>query len=174
MLELCLHARAHFGPWFRRHESLSGVDVGLCSSGGFISPAFGRDAVARWRPPPSAGPAVWLDREALRHMEPSISTDAVGDWLYEHEASVDPRAYHRTLRAACEAVGVRLLEGVSAASLSFSGQERPTGEDVPIAASVLTSNGREIDASAVILACGAWARELLPLASFPVKGQMLR
>jgi len=167
LLDLCLRSRAHFGPWLRRLEALSGVDVGLCSRGGFIAPAFERDAVVKWTPPRSAGPAVWLGPDAVRDLEPSLSAEAVGGWWYEREASVDPRALHHALREACGKLGVRIVDGVSAASLSLSDS---SGHGSP-AATVLTSDGVELGATAVVLACGAWARELLPLASFPIKGQ---
>ena len=76
LLSLAIAARGYFPAWARSLEAASGVDIGLCASGGFFAPAFEGDAVHRWRPPASGGASAWLDRTAAAAMEPLLSPEA--------------------------------------------------------------------------------------------------
>ena len=75
LLDLALAARDYFPGWAASLEQLSGVDIGLCASGGFFAPAMAGDAVHQWTPPARAGKAVWLDSEAAHATEPLLSDD---------------------------------------------------------------------------------------------------
>jgi hypothetical protein len=72
LLGLAVAARDYYPGWVRELEAASGVDVGLCASGGFLAPAMDGDVVHRWRPPAAGGTSLWLDRPAAAAMEPLL------------------------------------------------------------------------------------------------------
>ncbi|KOO31024.1 glycine oxidase [Chrysochromulina tobinii] len=120
LLGLAVAARDYYPGWVRELEAASGVDVGLCASGGFLAPAMDGDVVHRWRPPAAGGTSLWLDRPAAAAMEPLLAPEAVGGWWFPQDMSVDPRAVHKALLSACAAAGVMVREGSAAVALELA------------------------------------------------------
>ena len=167
LLGLAVAARDYYPGWVRSLEAASGVDVGLCASGGFLAPAMEGDAVHRWRPPAAGGTSLWLDRPAAAAMEPLLAPEAVGGWWFPQDMSVDPRAVHKALLSACAAAGVTVCEGSAAVALELA----PHGGSVR---AVRLADGTVMPTPGpLVIANGAWARELLPVPLQPIKGQML-
>jgi glycine oxidase len=148
--------------------------VGYMVTGGFLAPAFAGDAVATWAPPEDAGSALWLDALQVREFEPTLHPDVVGGWWFPNDASVDARRLTRSLRAACRALGVHMLNGpqyeVSSLDL-VDGQCR--GLWFHPAASKRGSGPQYLSAQTVVVANGAWMRHLLPIPIESHKGQSL-
>ena len=166
LLRLAIAARSYFPEWARRVEAASGMSIGMRASGGFIAPAFEGDAVHTWRPPAEAGDARWLSPAEAKSLEPLLSDDICGGWWYPQDMSLDPRALHAALLAACTASGVALRHGEEATALELCERgERLNG--------VRLADGSVLDADALLLCSGAWLRELLPVPVRPIKGQML-
>jgi glycine oxidase len=115
--------------------------------------------------------AEWLPPRRCRELEPGLTPSFNGGVHAPDEASVDPRALCAALLGALEADGgVELLLGTEVEGALREG-ERIAG--------VRTVDGRELRASAVILATGAWSAQAqwLPDSARPpvrpVKGQIL-
>jgi thiazole synthase len=167
LLGLAVAARDYYPGWVRSLEAASGVDVGLCASGGFLAPAMDGDVVHRWRPPAAGGTSLWLDRPAAAAMEPLLAPEAVGGWWFPQDMSVDPRAVHKALLSACAAAGVMVREGSAAVALELA----PHGGSVR---AVRLADGTVMPTPGpLVIANGAWTRELLPVPLQPIKGQML-
>ena len=140
--------------------------VGYVSSGGFLAPAFAGDSVATWAPPEESGTAQWLDEIQARELEPNLHPDVVGAWWFPEDASVDARRLTRSLRAACVAQGVQILHGPSYEVTSLDLADG-------LCKGIWLKNGKYIQANSVLLANGAWIRNLLPVPVEPHKGQSL-
>ncbi|KAL1521626.1 hypothetical protein AB1Y20_021284 [Prymnesium parvum] len=166
LLKLALEARDYFPQWAARLESTAQMPTGLRAVGGFISPAFADDSVHRWKPPEAAGEAIWLSSEEVHSMEPLLSDEVCGGWWYPQDMSVDPRATHAALLAACTAAGVELREGAEASALVLS-------SDGATVRAIRLADGSLIDVGVAVLCGGSWLRELLPVPIHPIKGQML-
>jgi len=113
-----------------------------------------------------AAEVPWLDQRALSALEPALAP-ALGALHHEHDGAVDNERLVRALEAY---VGTRreiVTLSARASALELDGPH-------PI---VLTSSGERLEASAVVLAAGAWASQLRglprPLPVRPVKGQMI-
>jgi glycine/D-amino acid oxidase-like deaminating enzyme len=166
--------------------------VGYMASGGFLAPAFAGDAVATWSPPSSSSSsssssdnsnsnsdsssgATWLDATQVRELEPQLHPDVVGGWWFPEDASVDARRLSYSLRAACVAAGVEFQENTEVTSLDLvdgrcrgvwcrrhaSNKENQSGSN------------KYLETNAVLVANGAWMRQLLPVPLEPHKGQSL-
>eukprot|EP00978_Attheya_sp_CCMP212_P007195 scaffold16719_cov52-Attheya_sp.AAC.5 len=143
-------------------------EVGYSNAGGFLAPAFAGDSVATWAPPPasteSAAPPVWLDSYQIREMEPALHPTVVGGWWFPEDASIDARRLTDSLRAACVAAGVHLLLGpeyqVDALQLLDG-----TCHGIRLA------SGQTYMPQQLLVANGAWMRDLLPVPITPHKGQ---
>jgi glycine oxidase len=114
-------------------------------------------------------PAEWIPRTALQWMEPAFGPAVLGAAWSPLEGHVDNRRLGRALRAACEALGVRIEAHAETVTLEADAR-RVLG--------VRTATGF-VPAEWVVNAAGAWAGSLggvpasarLPV--IPVKGQML-
>ncbi|VEU44445.1 unnamed protein product [Pseudo-nitzschia multistriata] len=157
----------------------SGLDpwnIGYVASGGFFAPAFAGDSVATWAPPEEedggrktkASSAVWLDATQARELEPHLHPDVVGGWWFPEDASVDARRLTCSLKAACVGAGVEFLCGPRNEVTSLDLQDgRCNGFWLG------SESGRYVSAKAVLVANGAWMRNLLPVPLEPHKGQSL-
>jgi len=139
--------------------------VGYSSTGGFLAPAFAGDSVATWSPPDTSV-ARWLDDVQVHEMEPQLHSDVVGGWWFPEDSSVDARRLTCALRAACVEKGVEFLtgEGYGAASLEL---RDGTCKEVRL------DNGKTLHPKSIVVANGAWMRNLLPVPITPHKGQSL-
>jgi glycine/D-amino acid oxidase-like deaminating enzyme len=148
------------------HQQLQPWSVGYVARGGFLAPAFAGDAVAGWAPPPEAGAATWLDQAQIRELEPSLHPNVVGGWWFPEDSSVDARRLTCSLRAACVAAGVQILMGEQYEISSLDLAENKCK-------GVWLAKGKYMAANTVLLANGAWMRNLLPVPIHPHKGQSI-
>ena len=113
--------------------------------------------------------ARWLERDELRMCEPALGAAVRGAVLCEAEGHVDNRRLGRALRAACDALGVRI--DADAGNVAIEADSRRL-------LGLRTGDGF-VPADVVVNATGAWAGELAGVpaharvAVVPVKGQML-
>ena len=162
-------------------------NVGYVASGGFLAPAFAGDNVATWAPPedeedesdnnsdgstkrkkkkpPSA---FWLDQTQVRELEPHLHPDVVGGWWFPEDTSVDARRLTGALKAACIGAGVEFLCG-SRNEVTSLDLEDGICKGVWIG----SQDSKYLSAKAVLVANGAWMRNLLPVPLEPHKGQSL-
>jgi thiazole synthase len=155
--------------WEKDGKDSNGLDpwsVGFVASGGFIAPAFAGDSVATWAPPEDSGTATWLDANQVRELEPSLHPEVVGGWWFPEDASVDARRLTCSLRAACIAAGVQFLHGENYEVTSLDLADGSCK-------GVWLKNGRYIIAKSILIANGAWMRNLLPVPIEPHKGQSI-
>ncbi|WP_444980582.1 glycine oxidase ThiO [Microseira wollei] len=164
MLDLALTSRALYPEWTRKLEELTGLSSGYWPCG-ILAPVYkqGSSRAGEQVRNSSARSGIWLDFEAIHQCQSGLGADVIGGWWFPEDAQVDSRALARTLRAAAEALGVNIMEGVT-----VEGIEQHQG----VARAVQTSAGK-FSASQYVLAAGAWSNELWPLPVYPKKGQML-
>lgn len=162
LLDLCLQSRAMYPDWTRKLEDLTGLDAGYWACG-ILAPMYAEDIADGVDEEDGAWGAEWLNREAIHHHQPGLSSDVIGGWWYPQDGQVDNRALATALRMAAQAAGVQLQEGVTVTQFWCQDQQ---------VMGVHTSQGI-IQAERYILATGAWAQELLPIPVYPKKGQML-
>lgn len=178
LLDLCIASRQCYRDFVDLVEGLaqeSGEEgkkyliygdgkVGYMASGGFLAPAFPGDSVATWSPPDST--AKWLDATQVRELEPSLSADVAGGWWFPEDASVDARRLTCALRAACVAAGVEIKIGEQ---FEVNSLDLLDGE----CRGLYLAGGKYLKTKAVLVANGAWMRQLLPIPVEPHKGQSL-
>ncbi|GKY92777.1 hypothetical protein MPSEU_000247500 [Mayamaea pseudoterrestris] len=140
--------------------------VGYMHTGGFLAPAMAGDSVATWAPPSDSGTATWLDATQVRELEPNLHPNVIGGWWFPQDASVDARRLTKSLRAACIASGVQLLLGSEYEISSLDLMDRECR-------GVWLQSGMYLGAKTVLVANGAWMRNLLPVPLQPHKGQSL-
>ena len=187
LLDLCLASRRMFPQFCDLVESLareSGEEgakylmpcngstlldpwrVGYVASGGFLAPSFAGDTVATWAPPDDGGKATWLDEIQVRELEPNLHPDVVGGWWFPEDASVDARRLTCSLYAACVAASVQILCGKG---YEVSSVDLMDGQCLGL----WLQSGKYFKTKTVIVANGAWMRNLLPVPIEPHKGQSL-
>ena len=163
LLDLCVQAREAWPSWL---DTLNTPKPTLNAVGGFVSPSLTPgSSIESWRPPSRAGPAEWLDGNALRAMEPSLGNDVRGGWWYPLETWVDPVQTHACLLRTCESAGVEICVDQDVAGLDLA-------RDGSCSALRL-KDGSLLEAADYCVAAGAWLRGLLPIPVAPQKGQML-
>lgn len=161
LLDLCVRSRDTWPGWLATLDE----PPPLNAVGGFVSPCLTEgDPVGSWVPVESAGPAEWLDGDALRAMEPSVGEGALGGWWYPLETWVDPVRAHAALVRTCEREGVLIRVGVDVAGLDLSASECD---------GVRLRGGDVVRGTEVCVAAGAWLRTLLPIPVDAQKGQMV-
>lgn len=155
-------------------ERASGIDVGLRPEGTLLL-ALTADDQARLGHQLEFQhqlglPLEWISAAETRRREPHLAGKLAGAVFSPQDTQVDNRKLTAALRIAAEAAGASVNEhrGVSAI-WSHAGRVR----------GVVLADGSEIAADVVVLAAGAWSREITGLASElrppvrPIKGQML-
>jgi len=111
----------------------------------------------------------WLNAAEARRREPHLKPGIAATVFSRNDHQVENRALARALIAACRGAGVNIREHCAVAELVTAGGR---------ACGIETAQGRE-DAEIVVLAAGAWSREIggIPAAHQPpvrpIKGQML-
>ena len=142
-------------------------NIGYVASGGFLAPAFAGDSVATWAPPEDTkGTATWLDATQVRELEPNLNPNVVGGWWFPEDASVDARRLAKSLQAACVGAGVQIMSG---ANYEVSSLDLENG----VCNGLWLKNGKYISTKTVLVANGAWMRNLLPVPIEAHKGQSL-
>ncbi len=113
--------------------------------------------------------AELLDPDAVRAAEPALTGAIHGGSWFPDDLQCDPRAITRALAEAAVAAGAELRTGTPVDAVVLD-----AGRAVGV-----RCGGEVLSAGAVVLATGAWARELaagagLPLPLEPRKGQLVR
>lgn len=162
-----------YPAFVERIETLSAWEVGLRTDGMLVanrSPAEEHQAREDLRFQAEIGlPGEILPPAEARGIHGALSTD-VHSWLWlPTEAQVDSQRLAVGLADAVQGAGVNLVRSVPVEAVVTVGS-RVTG--------IRLSDGRALEASAVVLAAGAWSPNLdgLPraLPVRPVRGQILR
>ncbi|NCJ06443.1 glycine oxidase ThiO [Synechococcales cyanobacterium C] len=157
MLDLCLRSRALYPEWVRKLEGLTGLDTGYWPCG-ILAPLY-----VDCLPTPQKMEGLWLDRAAIAHHQPGLSTELAGGWWFPEDGQVDNRALMQTLWIAAQTLGVTLQEGVAVHNIEYQGHR---------ITQLQTSAGVQ-QGDTYVLSAGAWSGQLLPLPVVPRKGQML-
>lgn len=158
LLDLCLASRWCYPDWIGKLEQLTGMETGY-NPCGILAPMFERPADM----PAHSPSADWLDAKTLAYYQPGLGPDVCGGWWYPDDGQVDNRKLVSALRQAAQSLDIQIQEGVTVQAIAQR-QGHVT--------QVLTNRG-QYQAQTYVLANGSWAKELLPLPVFPVKGQML-
>jgi glycine oxidase len=150
-----------FPELIARIEKDSGMNVEFRVQAG-LQPAFDQEEAARLR----AAGARWLDGEASRKAEPSLSPDVLGAVLLEH-AHLTPPRFVRALARAAAGRGAAIHEGNPVMGFDMSGGE---------VRRVITPAGSH-DADWAVIAAGPWSREVASTAGVdvdvrPQRGQL--
>lgn len=173
LLQLNLLSRRLWPGFARAVEEASGCDVGYRDEGTLVV-ALTRDDVAQLRFTFEFQRGLgldlqWLSGAEARRREPHLHPNAPAAVFSPGDHQVDNRRLVLALREACRRAGARLHEHAEVTGLDLAGG-RAAGVAV---------GGTRHPADIVVLAAGAWSRDLagLPEAArppvHPVKGQML-
>ena len=173
LLPLLLESRAMWAAFAAELEAASGMSVGYRAEGTLVV-AIDRDENARLRDRMDylsrlGLELTWLSGYEARQREPHLARTVTGAIFSPLDHQVDNRLVAPALRAAFARAGGTLLEDTPVVEVLHDGA-RATGVRLP---------DRAIAADAVVLAAGAWSRNIpgLPDAARPpvrpVKGQML-
>jgi glycine oxidase len=170
LLRLNLEGAAAWPAFAAELSERTGIDLGYRECGALVV-AVDRDDLEEVRRlhtfQRSLGlDAEWLGGRECRRLEPGLSPRVGGGVLAPHDHQVDPRSTVSALRAAFEAEGGTIVEGLGVTAVE---------ESAGSVTGVTTSLG-SVAAGRVVLATGAWSAELAPDAPpvRPVKGQILR
>jgi glycine oxidase len=115
-------------------------------------------------------PVEWISAGAARKREPHLGARLAGALWSPADHQVENRKLTQALLTAAERAGVSILEHNAVASVHVVGDR---------AGGVVLADGTCVEADAVVLAAGAWSRQIEGLASDlrpptrPIKGQMM-
>jgi len=173
LLPLTLESQRMWPEFARELEAASGISVEYRGEG-TLNVALNRDDAESLRHSYEFQKGLGLDLEWLnaaeaRRLEPHLKPGIAGAVLSRNDHQVENRSLARGLVAACRGAGVELHEHCAVREVVLAGGR---------AVGVETERGRA-DADVVVLAAGAWSREIggipephLPPVR-PIKGQML-
>jgi glycine oxidase len=173
LLALALESQRLWPDFSRELEAASGISVDYRDEGTLVV-ALNRDDAASLRHSFEFQrhlglELAWLSTAEARRREPHLKPGIAAAVWSPRDHQVDNRCLGRALIAACRSSGVALHEHCPVRAIETAGGH---------AAGVETDRGREA-ADIVILAAGAWSREIggIPTAHIPpvrpIKGQML-
>ena len=173
LLPLTLESQRLWPDFARELEAVSGISVEYRGEG-TLNVALNRDDAETLRHSYEFQRGLGLDLEWLnaaeaRRLEPHLKPGIAAAVLSRNDHQVENRCLARALIAACRAAGVELHEHCPVQEVVIGGSG---------ARGVETERGRE-DARYVVLAAGAWSREIggIPATYLPpvrpIKGQML-
>lgn len=167
MLDLCLRSRRLYPDWIHKLEELTGLDTGYWACG-ILAPVYEpveTDRISSEAVLTNAADCVqtWLDRSAIHHHQPGLSSEVAAGWWYPQDAQVDNRALTKALWAAVQDLGVQVREGVTVEALQRENQRIVR----------VRSTAGDFQAGQYVLATGAWSQDLLSIPVYPKKGQML-
>jgi len=187
LLDLCLLSRAMYPEWVQWLESLPNAQsVHYRARGDFLLPAIrgvNEQEVRDFRPPTSGGPATWLEgKQGIAAVDPKLAGDHVtGAWWFPMDGAVDNSALHAALINACHQLGVKIVHNETVVGLEVSTASWKERNNSTILSStsgqrvhgLVLSSGRTLAADHILVANGAWVRDLLALPVRPIKGQMM-
>jgi len=127
-----------------------------------LQPALDDHDLLRLKPSAS----TWLEPEACRKLEPSLTADVLGAVLHR-EAHITPPRFVRALARSAASRGVDIREGTPATGFDISGD---------VVRRVVTAGG-SLDADWVVVAAGPWSKEVAAAAGGqvdvrPQRGQL--
>jgi glycine oxidase len=123
-----------------------------------------------------------LDAEALRELEPLVSSETTGAYRLPDLGQVRNPRLMKALLAACASRGVRLRAGTPAIGLEEQGagsqDEGTTSEDKSRRVDAIRTHSGRVQAGRYLVTGGAWSRGFLAsvgvdVAIAPVRGQMM-
>jgi glycine oxidase len=173
LLPLNLESQRMWPDFARELERASGVALGYRDEGTLIV-ALNRDDAAQLRFTYEFQKGLgldlkWLTGAEARELEPHLRPGIAGAVLSPGDHQVENRLLVEALLVAARRAGAQLYEACAVREVDIVGGE---------ARAVVSARGRE-SADVVILAAGAWSREIggIPAAYLPpvrpIKGQML-
>jgi glycine oxidase len=186
--DLCYEGRGLYEEFAGELKAETGIDIELETSG-TLSVAFNEkdsrrlESIYRWQSAASL-PVERLDGRQLLELEPFLSPEVRGAFLFPRDAQVENRLLVKALALSLEKAGVKVAENITVTTLAAE-----TGENGKITGAE-TSAGK-FSAPVVVLATGAWSSLInistaidtaihtgernrpLPLDVIPVRGQML-
>jgi glycine oxidase len=173
LLPLTLESQRLWPDFARELEAATGISVEYRDEGTLVV-ALNRDDAETLRHSFEFQKGLGLDLEWLnaaeaRRREPHLKPGIAAAVYSRNDHQVENRALARALIAACRAVGVDIREHCAVHAVDIAGGR---------ARGVETAKGR-VDAECVVLAAGAWSREVggIPASHQPpvrpIKGQML-
>lgn len=173
LLPLALESAAMWASFAADLEQASGIDIDYRSHGTLVA-ALDRDDLEylenRFEYFQTLGLEVdWLSGYAARQKEPHLARAVTGGIFSKHDHQVDNRKVATALRTAYLAAGGVLREHLAVDEVLIS-DGRVTG---------VRAGEEHIAADAIVLAAGAWSRNLAGLPDVarppvrPLKGQML-
>ena len=155
MLDLCLASLELYPDWIAKLEALTGQTVGYWPNGILAPQLTLPQGITQER--------AWLSAEVIKHYQPGLGDAVQGGYWYPEDGQVDSQALVQALRQAVIDHGITIHDGTGAIALR---QHRHRVERV------CTARAGDFAAEHVVLAAGAWCRDLLPLPVFPRKGEM--
>ncbi|GAC1492706.1 MAG: glycine oxidase ThiO [Vulcanimicrobiaceae bacterium] len=169
----CAASLARYPDFVAGIRDRGGVDARLRLDG-IVEAAFDDAGVVRLRDRVAARvargiAAQWLEPHAAHRLEPALRASVRGAAYVPGEGHVDNRRLGRALRAACEALGVRIDGSAGPVALEADAR-RALGVRGPAGF---------VAADTVVNAAGAWAGDLAGVPAHarvpvvPIKGQML-
>ncbi|MBE9229823.1 glycine oxidase ThiO [Phormidium sp. LEGE 05292] len=163
MLDLCLQSRAIYPDWIRKLEEITGLETGYWPCG-ILAPVYDAgEQESRGAGENLIANQVWLNQLEIQQHLPGISSEVVGGWWYPDDGQVDNRALAHVLLMAAQQLGIEIVEGVAVTEFVRENQQ----------IKYVKSLVGDWQAERYVLATGAWSQELLPIAVYPKKGQML-
>jgi len=155
-------------------KQASGVDVGLRSEGTLVvaltsddQARLGHQLVFQQK---LGLPLQWISAAETRRREPHLAGKLAGAVFSPEDTQVDNRKLAAALRIAAEAAGASISEHQAVKTIS---------NDAGRVDGIVLADGRKVAADVVVLAAGAWSRNIDGLAPElrppvrPIKGQML-
>ncbi|MGI9039644.1 MAG: glycine oxidase ThiO [Gemmatimonadales bacterium] len=169
LLELGLAAREHYAPLAAALAETTGIDIGLWQEG--IAAVAASDAEryelkarVEWQRQ-QGHLSDWLDAGEVRARWPWLGDTAGALWA-AHDGAIEPEKLVRALLDDARRVGAVLVEDTVT-----------TIERVGYRATAVVATGGRYPCGNVVLAAGAWARQInglpRPVSVEPVRGQML-
>ncbi len=173
LLPLALESQAMWPDFAREVEAASGVSVEYRGEGTMVV-ALNRDDAAQLRHSYEFQKGLgldlhWLNAAEAREREPHLKPGLAAAVWSPRDHQVENRQLGRALALAARGAGVELIEHCPVVEIVIAGGR---------ASGVVTERGRD-PADVVVLAAGAWSREIggIPPAHLPpvrpIKGQML-
>jgi glycine oxidase len=173
LLPLTLESQRLWPDFARELQAASGVSVEYRAEGTLVV-ALNRDDAETLRHSfdfqKSLGLDIeWLNGAEARRLEPHLKPGIAGAVLSRNDHQVENRALARALAAACRKAGVEIREHCAVREVEMAAGR---------ASGIETERGR-VDADAIVLAAGAWSRDIggIPTAHQPpvrpIKGQMM-
>lgn len=170
--DLCLRSRAMYRRFAEELNDASGIDVEYKDEGTLFVVLQGEDddqktSWAAWQR--KAGLSLeHVSADDVRKIEPAVTKSAARAIFLPEEHQVENRRLMDALAVAMQRAGVEVLENAEVTALATE-RGAVTG---------IVSEGRRLDAGAVVVATGAWSSRLLePLGLnvkvIPARGQMI-